>query len=543
MTSSAAARREFNHCPFPQGESCAMNLPRNSLDTYQPSGRLSTRTLPVLLLVGLPCALLMGWAYAHAVAQISWTPLLLLVAAFLCVLVGVAINILLTVSHSRSPRFNQVAAVSLAFVVWWAHWITTLLMYRQAQEAVTFATSGPWGWIHILGSFATWKHSTLDGETSVGMLSLGWTVECFVMVTMTTFIGKTAAQEPFSEATRAWAKKEFAGELFWPGGSSDMLLGSLRDKGPTFLLQLLCAAELTESSIASQWWTVQVEGHSVPSDATARWLRISIVGHTRDNTGKVKSRNQPVLDMWQVDEADYTSIASRFSGSTSSDTQAEEPASKYNSTERPTPAELEPALTAFKGENFRVALSLTEAHWQHPSANVRADAHRLTALAHARLEQWRQAFEQYHALFEIEPSAFNALQLATTSVMCNELLRGQAWFEKADQINQDAGELSPPRLRTEYMSALEKAGEFAVAMPHLDWLADAYRAVKITDDHFLWSHGLPFFGQFLSKSLPILQATHSDQGVQAWYTQMRDALDDQGRRAIDLHLKELPRHA
>lgn len=513
------------------------------MEAYQPSGRLSARTLPVLLLAGIPCALLMGWVYAHAVAQISWIPLSVLVAAFLCVLIGVVVNVLLTAAHSRSPRFNLIAAGSLALVVLWGRWITTLLMYRQTHEAADFSVSGPWGWIQILGSFAAWKQASLEGEASVAMLVLGWALECFVMVTMVAFIGKTAAQEPFSEAARAWAKKEFEGELFWPGGSSDMLLGSLRDKGPALLLQLLRAAELTEASIASQWWTVQVEGHSVPSDATARWLRISIVVHTRDNTGKVKSQDQPVLDMWQVDETDYTSIASRVSGSTTSETQAEEPASKYKSTERPTPAELEPAFTAFKGENFRVALSLTEAHWQHPSANVRADAHRLAALSHARLEQWRQAFEQYHALFEIEPSAFNALQLATTSVMCNELLRGQAWFEKADQINQDAGELPPPRLRTEYLSALEKAGEFAIAMPHLDWLADAYRAVKNTDDHFLWSHGLPFFGQFLSKSLPILQATHSDQGVQAWYTQMRDALDDQGIQAIDLHLTELPRRA
>jgi len=516
----------------------ATNPKLESLTAYESSGRVSLRILPVLLLAGIPCALLMGWAYAHAVAQISWAPLSVLVAGFLCVLVGLVIYAILKAGHSRSQGFNRIAAGGLALVTLWARWITTLLMYRHSQQAAEFAVSGPPGWARILGDFAAWTHTASPDQLSVGLQAFGWALECLVMVTMSAWIGKAAAQAPYSETARAWAKKSFAGELFWPGGNSDALLDRLKQQGTAALLQLLRAAELTQSSIASQWWTVSVEGHWVESDPGARWLRVDVVVHARDDAGKVKSTRQTVLDMWQVGEADYSAVADHLANADHPSPEAEDspPPQNTDPSAQPTPVELEPAVTALDSENFASAIVLAQAHCQHPLANVRADAHRLCALAHCRLMHWQDAFEHYHTLFALEPSAFNALQLATTSVMCGQLLRGQAWFDKADEINRATHELPPPRLHTAFVSALEQAGELAAAKPHLDWLADAYRSAQTTDDHRLWMYGLPFFADFLNKSLPILRACCSEQDIKAWYVSMCTDLDDDGKAAIDRHL-------
>lgn len=126
-----------------------------------------------------------------------------------------------------------------------------------------------------------------------------------------------------------------------------------------------------------------------------------------------------------------------------------------------------------------------------------------------------------------------------TSVVDGQLLRGQAWFEKADEINRQTKEIPQPLLRTNFLSALEQAGEFSAAKPHLDWLANAYRAARTTDDHQLWVYGLPFFRVFLNKSLTILRVCYIEQDVKVWYESMRDELDEQGKDAIDRHVAAL----
>lgn len=145
----------------------------------------------------------------------------------------------------------------------------------------------------------------------------------------------------------------------------------------------------------------------------------------------------------------------------------------------------------------------------------------------------------YSWLFEIEPTAFNALQLATTSVCCGQLSRGHAWLQRAREINAQTHELARPRIDTAYLSALEQVGEAGAALPLLERLAVAYRAMPTQDDHFVRSHGLPFFGEFLRKSLPLLRAALSEPQVQAWYQELRQDLSASAQEVLDAHVRQL----
>lgn len=203
--------------------------------------------------------------------------------------------------------------------------------------------------------------------------------------------------------------------------------------------------------------------------------------------------------------------------------------------DRPTPPELQAAVAALQAENHASAITLASGQCQHPDPAVKADALRVCALAHSALAQWPQAFEAFHALFDLESTAHNALQLATTSVMCGELTRGQAWFDKAEDINVGSHEMPSPRLRTAYMSALEEAGETAALLPHLNWLAAAYKAVSTTDSNFLWMQGLPFLSTFLDKASPVLRDSLPREELVKWYRDLADGLDDEGRVAVTEH--------
>src|SRR5690606_4778954 len=201
----------------------------------------------------------------------------------------------------------------------------------------------------------------------------------------------------------------------------------------------------------------------------------------RTDSGSIKSTDVPLAESWPVAADDYDILRTRATTPYDiSREAAEAPAAQTpaappaNPSDTPTPAELEPAIAALEAGNHAAALTMALPHCQHPDAPVRNDAHRLAALCLSRLERWPEAFEHYYALFEHEPSAFNALQLATSSVMAGELLRGQAWFEKADDLNQAARAMAPVELRTGFLSALRQAGEHEACLPHLEWMAGMY---------------------------------------------------------------------
>ncbi|MCT7318800.1 hypothetical protein N5I87_22490 [Ralstonia sp. CHL-2022] len=185
--------------------------------------------------------------------------------------------------------------------------------------------------------------------------------------------------------------------------------------------------------------------------------------------------------------------------------------------------ELAPALEAYQQGRHEAAIAAAA-----PYANRHADANRLCALAYSDMRRYPEAFPYWLALFEREPSAHNALQLATTSVMCGELKRGKAWLMKFDEVNEQTHEMSSVTARTQFISSLTQSGHMAEALPYLVWLRDVYAHVRITDSHFLYMRGIPFFPSFLENSLPILKATLPAEAVAQWYSVLSGHLDEEG---------------
>ncbi|WP_426400262.1 hypothetical protein ACN9M1_19825 [Ralstonia sp. R-29] len=189
--------------------------------------------------------------------------------------------------------------------------------------------------------------------------------------------------------------------------------------------------------------------------------------------------------------------------------------------------ELAPALEAYQQGQHEAAIAAAA-----PYADRHADANRLCALAYSGMLRYPEAFPYWLALFEQEPSAHNALQLATSSVMCDELDRSEAWLMKFDEINEQRHEMSSVTARTQFISALKQSGRMAEAMPYLVWLRDVYAHVRITDSHFLYMRGIPFFPSFLENSLPILKANLSDEAIVEWYGALSGQLDEDGEAQL-----------
>ncbi|AXF22924.1 hypothetical protein CUJ89_20745 [Burkholderia pyrrocinia] len=197
--------------------------------------------------------------------------------------------------------------------------------------------------------------------------------------------------------------------------------------------------------------------------------------------------------------------------------------------------ELAVALAEFQAGRHEAAIVAAA-----PYAEQLADAARLCALGYSEMHRYPEAFPYWLKLFDKEPSAHNAVQLATTSVMCGEVERGEAWMQKAALVNQDTREQSDVAACVNFISALTQSGHLREALPHLAWMRDVYGQVRITDSTFLYMRGIPFFPTFLEKSLEVLKAAQPADAIALWYGELKGKLDEEGEAQLAAWVGQLP---
>lgn len=499
---------------------------KNILPRYIPSNRVGVRGGFVLVFGGLLSAMLVGGLYLWARGETGSFVTTALCDVLFVVVFAIVAYTLFRVARSRAPRLNRIAAVA---------WVALVLL--------------PWWWIAIGGRLAgVDAPSILQHYAALAPTLLFLALEASVLGLLPVLLSGQVASEPFSEKAGQWAEKDFLLETVWPDISADALLEHLREDGPSALTTLEPAAGRTAGTLASNWSTLRIEGRGVESDPDARWLSLYRVDSQRTDSGSIKSTDIPLAESWPVSAEDYDLLRTRAATPHDVDREtgtAEAPTTRAPAVapatppDAPTPAELEPAVAALDAGNHAAALSMALPHCQHPDAPVRNDAHRLAALCLSRLERWPEAFEHYYALFEHEPRAFNALQLATSSVMAGELLRGQAWFEKADALNQAGRAMAPVELRTGFLSALRQAGEHEACLPHLEWMAGMYAALHATDSHLLWMNRIPPFQEYLDRSAAILRELMPPTQCADWYERHAGTLAPEWRALLDRHVEGL----
>lgn len=502
--------------------------PPPRLPVYVASGKIAWSAPFKLILLGVPGMALLAWLYALWLGHSPAAPISLFGLMLFSVFFGAYAWFVLKRAHSRSRRFNVWGGAFLGFVGLWVHWVLWIRMgFDQGPTlAGYFITAGPVGSVKLLGQLAERLAQLEPKRFLVHWLPLLWLAEAAILVKLPSVIARTLSDEPYSEVLGAWASADVTGELWWDGGLSSELRSRLEEEGVSFLLSMTRAGEFGLSA-GAQWWTASVICQKVAADPAARWLTVSIVEYRRGADGKTKTERFPVVADWIVDATDYDRLVSHLRDAPQA----------TNLPESATPRELLPAVAAMEADDFGRAIDLAEDLRNHPDGVLRADALRLCALCLARLEKWNRAFDDYHALFACEPSVMNALQLATTSVMAGQLARGQAWFEKAGQLNGEAQKMPWPDLHTHFLSALAQKGEWAAGLPHVEWLRDMFMGMSSSDDNFVFMHGMPFLSVFFEKSLPFLRASMAEPEVVAWYEAMRGHLDAAGQEKLTAWLE------
>lgn len=477
-----------------------MSLPMPSTH-YRPSGRFSPLALALVLLVIALCVPL-SWVYAWCALHLrSFAMPFVAIGYFVLLLAGA--TFVGQTGKVRSPVVLTVLAGLIGLAGWYFQWAQWAKMSGELSGAawpgIAEVIRTPSGVLSVVVA--------LKGVSAWAILSV--TIEFLLLAVMPSLIASSAAAQPFCEASKTWVNELKLERRFGAIAEADATpFAAALEAAPEQLLALLPAlqgdperytklslypCEGQSEAYLSVWSVTRTVKDGKPSEARTALVELLRIG--------------PDLARALVEQADAAAPAD--------------------------PEELKLALQALHEEQFAAALAAALPYCTAQDTALRNDANRLCALACSRLERWAEASRYWEALFETEATSHNALQVASSAVMGGALDKGEQWFAKALQVNQETGDAPHIHSYTNFISALQMSGHLLAALPYLEWVRDVYQQLHITDATFLTLRGVPFFGSFLDKSAPIVAASMDAGQARNWYAAMLAHIDQDGQNELN----------
>jgi hypothetical protein len=480
---------------------------------YRPSGRFPAKNLFYALAYST-AAIPLAWLYVWLTLNIPFIYVNFFIAAGFAIVLGMIANLTASSGKARNPLFMGLLGFAIGFFGWYCQWVLwsakvaidfsiPVAGNNQIPSVLEFARHP--GLVFLLAQMVyetgIWK---IKGASLEGFwLLVAWVIEFAMMAGFPLLMGVLKAKTPFCESSLTWAEAEELPKRFGYLSDKEKFLKAVESSSGGLLAFL---PEYADDEPAYSHVTLYRCKGSNESFVTVTNTKVRI-----ENNKEKKSR-ETVAEYLAVPRLTADDIASHCASGN--------------------PPELESAIAALEKEKFVVALELALPYINASDSKLRADANRLCALANSRLNRWEAAFGQWLALFEVEPGAHNALQLASTSVMAGDVPRGEEWIAKAMQLNESTREISLVTIHTNFLTALKSCGHMREAMPYLEWMKGLYEQLSITDPTFLAMRTVPFFPTFLDNSGPIVQTVMSPGEAHDWYASMLEYLDDEGKLTL-----------
>jgi hypothetical protein len=492
---------------------------------YRPSGRASLTALPIAI---LGCAALLPAAFAYAWLTLRAPFVLNFFIAFgYSYLIGVVVKYVATLGKVRNARWMGRVGCGMALAAWycqWAAWIAMSIASAKHPVATSIIDTFISTAMHpsTMLSFAidiskTGTISIGSWQVTGGLLAAVWLMELGMHLLVAPQMGRMRAGDPFCEVSNTWAEVIVVPGRFAFVDAPAAVAQSL-ETDPRQILSVLMPC--TED--AANYSEVVIYG----AGGTESYVSITNVVVTASPKGESKKTAQAVLECLRVPDMDANELLRHLTA------LGPDQSGQVNSSERPTPPELAPALDHLEADRYQAALEAALPYVASPQSFLRTDAIRLCALASSRLGLWSEALVYWQRLTDDELTAHNALQSATSAVMAGDLPQGETWLKEATKLNATSGELPGLLILTNFVTALTQAGLSAAAMPYLEQIRQAYVDIGVTDPTVLYVNRMPAFGAFLDNSSPVIRAALDQERGRGWYAAMAPHLDDRGNAEL-----------
>jgi hypothetical protein len=489
---------------------------------FRPSLRLPASAVIWTMLcafVSFPIACLYGWFNASLGANSHFILRFFAVCAYvgcLCALAWLAA----TVAKVRHPKGMGWLAIVIGSSGWYAQW-SAYVGFSLGHDTASALPLNILLLAHPLGvleAASTTAQNMIAEHSVLGTMRLiSWLAEFMLMVLTPIAVGMGRAGDPYCERSNTWANLVPLPHLFACMNDPQAVVARLEaDSGEIFSL----LSNSLDDDLPYHWKVMLY--HCPAGDIFVTVRRVdnkAVKGANLTNVPRI------LVDKLRLLTGELDDVKRKF----------EEAAKRV-----PTPPELLEGVAALGDERYADALSVAAQHVSSDRYSLRVDARRMCGFANAKLERWTDASQAYIALFDEEPTARNAAEVASCSVMAGDIDSGEIWIAKALEMNRVDRTVPGMSILTNYISALMRKGCMTVAMPYLEQVKQCYESLNSTDSTFLWIRGVPFFESFLEKSAVIVHATLDPARAREWYESMLPHVDQAGKDMVVELLRSWP---
>lgn len=158
------------------------------------------------------------------------------------------------------------------------------------------------------------------------------------------------------------------------------------------------------------------------------------------------------------------------------------------------------------------------------------------ALSYFHTENYEKSTKLFLEICEGSQDPIQWFNLCTSAIMGDNDRLGLDALNKAMRLNRETqtdGEGMPtPFMQLYATKALIDSGKYNLAFNQLNELAEVYGSLSITDSHFLYTRGVPFFEEFLKLGQAILPK-QTVTNAKEWIAYTSSRLDEDGKKGLE----------
>jgi hypothetical protein len=203
--------------------------------------------------------------------------------------------------------------------------------------------------------------------------------------------------------------------------------------------------------------------------------------------------------------------------------------------------ELNDAWKNFGEKNFIGAIELAKQNCSSSIGGLNYEARKLTALSYFQLRQFDKSSPLFSELAKGSTNPDDHFNLATSATLNKDFDTGKKAFDIAVEQYKKTGtqeNMSVPTMAFYYLHALKDVGAYEKAFEQLEFLGEVYKKLGITDSHFLYMRGVPFFEHTIGVAKDILKNISTTK-ARVWINKLKEHVDDEGKEIIQELQKEL----
>jgi tetratricopeptide (TPR) repeat protein len=187
-------------------------------------------------------------------------------------------------------------------------------------------------------------------------------------------------------------------------------------------------------------------------------------------------------------------------------------------------------------QNYPDVLKRTAPLMKSESEEIKYTACHLAGVANFHLGNYKDAQKLAEIVADKWDDANSWLSVITSSALAGDIEKSEAALNKAYEAQKRADFTDHPSfafIRFYYANALFDAGAYEKSLEQLEELKKVYCKLKITDDHYLYTNGTPFFTDTLNLAKKVFSALQTDFTSSQWLEELQDCVDDDGKRFIE----------